>query len=140
MSDILPGMVNATIFSAVGLVLLLLGFILVDVLTPGALRQQIWVERNRNAAVYLSSSLVGTGGIVFTSILTTYSDMAVGLVSTVAFGVLGLVLKAGAFWIIDMLTPGKLGEMLVDSRSHPAVWVSSAANIAISAIVCASIS
>lgn len=128
------------VYSGVGVALLMLGFVLVDVLTPGALRTHIWAERNRNAALYLSSSLVGTGAIVFTAILTTYEDFTVGLLSTVCFGLLGMALKAGAFWLVDVLTPGKLGQMIVDTEQHPAVWVSAAANLAISAIVCASIS
>lgn len=140
MDKILPGMLNATLFSAVGVALLLLGFVLVDLLTPGALRRQIFLDRNRNASLYLASSLMGTGAIAFTAILTTYSDLAVGLASTVAFGLLGLALKAGAFWLVDALTPGRLGDVLVDPKPHPAVWVSAAVNLAISAIVCASIS
>lgn len=138
--DLLTGLLHATVYSGLGVALLLLGFVLVDVLTPGALRVQIWQERSRNAALYLSSSLLGTGAIVFTAILTTYEDFAHGLLSTACFGLLGLALKAGAFWLVDVLTPGKLGRMIVDTEHHPAVWVSAAANIAISAIVCASIS
>ncbi|HEX6682276.1 MAG TPA: DUF350 domain-containing protein [Candidatus Limnocylindrales bacterium] len=138
--DLLTGVLHATVYSALGVALLLLGFVLVDVLTPGALRTHIWADRNRNAALYLSSSLIGTGAIVFTAILTTYENFTVGLISTACFGLLGMGLKAGAFWIVDLLTPGKLGEMIVDTEQHPAVWVSAAANIAISGIVCASIS
>jgi uncharacterized membrane protein YjfL (UPF0719 family) len=137
---LITGLLHATIYSVVGVLLLLLGFVVVDLLTPGALRHQIWTERNRNASIYLSSSLLGTGAIVFTAILTTYADLVQGLFSTISFGLLGLVLKAAAFWLVDMLTPGKLGEMVVDTKIHPAVWVSASANLAISAIVCASIS
>jgi uncharacterized membrane protein YjfL (UPF0719 family) len=137
---LITGLLHAAIYSVLGVALLILGFIVVDLLTPGALRYQIWTERNSNAAVYLASSLLGTGAIVFTAILTTYEDIWQGLLSTVCFGLLGLALKAAAFWLIDMFTPGKLGEMIVDTATHPAVWVSASANVAISAIVCASIS
>ena len=140
LTDLLVDILHATVYSGLGVALLLLGFVLVDLLTPGALRVQIWAERNRNAALYLSSSLLGTGAIVFTAILTTYENFTQGLISTACFGLLGLALKAGAFWLVDVLTPGKLGQMIVDTEQHPAVWVSAAANIAISAIVCASIS
>lgn len=140
LSDLFANIVAAVIYSGVGIGLLLLGFVLVDLLTPGALREQIWSERNRNAALYLCSSLLGTGAIVFTAILTTYQDFTTGLISTACFGLLGLALKAGAFWLVDVLTPGKLGQMIVDAEQHPAVWVAAAANVAISAIVCAAIS
>jgi uncharacterized membrane protein YjfL (UPF0719 family) len=140
MTDVLNGLIGAIAFTALGVLLLLGGFFLADWLTPGPLRHQIWSERNRNAAVFLSSALLGVGAIAFTSIVTTYTDFLTGFVSTAVYGVLGLLLMAGAFYLLDLLTPGKLGEILVDPQPHPAVMVSAAANLAIAAIVCASIS
>ncbi|MGW1884642.1 DUF350 domain-containing protein [Streptomyces sp. NPDC001970] len=139
MTDIVNGLGRATAYGALGVVLLILGIVLVDVLTPGKLGRQIWEERNRNAALLLSSALLGIGGIVFTSIWTTYDDFGKGLVSTAAFGVLGLVLMAVAFLIVDLVTPGKLGETLVEPEPHPAVWVTASCNLAVAAIVSASI-
>ncbi|MET9616427.1 DUF350 domain-containing protein [Kitasatospora indigofera] len=139
MNDIVHGLGAAAAFGGVGVVLLLLGVGLVDLLTPGKLGRQIWVERNRNAAVLLSSALLGIGGIVFTAILYTYEEFAKGLASTALFGLLGLVLMAVAFWAVDLLTPGKLGAILVDPEPHPAVWVSASCNLAVAAIVAAAI-
>ncbi|MFA7764420.1 DUF350 domain-containing protein [Streptomyces virginiae] len=139
MSDIINGLGRTSAYGALGLVLLILGIVLVDVLTPGKLPQQIWEERNRNAALFLSSALLGIGGIVFTSIWTTYADFGKGLLSTAAFGVLGLILMAVAFLVLDLVTPGKLGAIVVDPEPHPAVWVSAACNLAVAAIVAASI-
>ncbi|GAA0679652.1 hypothetical protein GCM10010193_36580 [Kitasatospora atroaurantiaca] len=139
MHDIVNGLGTAAAFGAVGLVLLLAGVGLVDALTPGRLGHQIWVERNRNAAVVLSSALLGIGGIVFTAIMYTYDDFAKGLAATACFGVLGLLLMAAAFWVLDVLTPGKLGAVLVDPEPHPAVWVTAACNVSVAAIVAAAI-
>ncbi|GGU99239.1 MULTISPECIES: DUF350 domain-containing protein [Streptomycetaceae] len=139
MNDIVHGLGAAAAFGGVGVVLLLLGVGLVDLLTPGKLGRQIWVERNRNAAVLLSSALLGIGGIVFTAILYTYEEFGKGLASTALFGLLGLVLMAVAFWAVDLLTPGKLGAILVDPEPHPAVWVSASCNLAVAAIVAAAI-
>lgn len=138
-NDILHGLGVAAAFGGVGVVLLLLGVGLVDVLTPGRLGHQIWVERNRNAAVLLSSALLGIGGIVFTAILYTYEEFGKGLLSTACFGLLGLVLMAVAFWLVDLVTPGRLGSILVDPEPHPAVWVSASCNLAVAAIVAAAI-
>ncbi|MCB5181303.1 DUF350 domain-containing protein [Streptomyces antimicrobicus] len=139
MSDIINGLGRTSAYGALGLVLLILGVVLVDVLTPGKLGKQIWEERNRNAALLLSSALLGVGGIVFTSIWTTYDDFGKGLVSTAAFGLLGLVLMGVAFVVLDWVTPGKLGAIVVDPEPHPAVWVSAACNLAVAAVVSASI-
>ncbi|MDT0611187.1 DUF350 domain-containing protein [Streptomyces lancefieldiae] len=139
MSDIVNGLGRATAYGGLGLVLLVLGIVLVDVLTPGKLGRQIWEQRNRNAAVVLSSALLGIGGIVFTSIWTTYEDFGKGLVSTATFGLLGLVMMAVAFLVVDLITPGRLGATLVESEPHPAVWVTASCNVAVSAVIAASI-
>ncbi|KJS55370.1 DUF350 domain-containing protein [Streptomyces rubellomurinus] len=139
MNDILHGLGAAAAYGALGVVLLLLGVALVDLLTPGRLGHQIWVERNRNAAVLLSSALLGIGGIVFTAIMYTYADFAKGLFSTACYGLLGLLLMAVAFWAVDLLTPGKLGAILVEPEPHPAVWVSASTNLAVAAVVSAAI-
>ncbi|WP_093797672.1 DUF350 domain-containing protein [Streptomyces sp. Wb2n-11] len=139
MEDIVNGLGRSAAYGAVGVVLLTLGIFLVDALTPGKLGRQIWEERNRNAALLLSSALLGIGGVVFTSIWTTYDDFGKGLVSTAAFGVLGLVMMAMAFLVVDLVTPGKLGETLVQNEPHPAVWVTASCNIAVAAIISASI-
>ncbi|MFJ3921984.1 DUF350 domain-containing protein [Streptomyces sp. NPDC090022] len=139
MSDIINGLGRTSAYGALGLVLLILGIVLVDVLTPGKLGKQIWEERNRNAALLLSSALLGIGAIVFTSIWTTYDDFGKGLVSTAVFGLLGLVLMAVAFLVLDVVTPGKLGAIVVDPQPHPAVWVTASCNLAVAAIVSASI-
>ncbi|AWI32161.1 DUF350 domain-containing protein [Streptomyces tirandamycinicus] len=139
MTDIVNGLGRTTAYGALGIVLLILGIVLVDVLTPGRLGRLIWEQRNRNAAVLLSSALLGIGGIVFTSIWTTYDDFVKGLASTAAFGMLGLVLMAVAFLVVDLVTPGRLGATLVEPEPHPAVWVTASCNLAVAAIVSASI-
>ncbi|WP_424210674.1 DUF350 domain-containing protein [Streptomyces sp. BI20] len=139
MTDIVNGLGRTSAYGAVGLVLLILGVLLVDVLTPGKLGRQIWQERNRNAAVMLSSALLGVGGIVATAIFTTYDDFCKGLLNTAVFGVLGLALMGIAFLVLDWVTPGKLGAIVVDPEPHPAVWVTASCNVAVAAIVCASI-
>ncbi|MFE2878139.1 DUF350 domain-containing protein [Streptomyces roseus] len=139
MSDIVNGLGRTSAYGALGLVLLILGIVLVDVLTPGKLPKQIWEERNRNASVMLSSALLGVGGIVFTSIWTTYDDFGKGLLSTAAFGLLGLALMGLAFLVLDWVTPGRLGAIVVDPQPHPAVWVTASCNLAVAAIVAASI-
>lgn len=140
MSLVWQGIIPSIVFTAVGVALLLVGFVVIDLLTPGDLRRQIWVERNRNAALYLSSAMLGLGAIIFTAIFTSHAGFAIGLASTAAYGLLGLLMMGAAFWTVDLLTPGRLGELLVDDEPHPAVWVSAALNLAVAATVSASIS
>ncbi|SCE68203.1 protein of unknown function (DUF350) [Micromonospora viridifaciens] len=127
-------------YGVVGVVLMGIGYLLVDLATPGRLNELIWTERNRNAAVLLVSNLAGVGIIVVAAIAASADDFVLGLVGAAAYGILGLVIMAAAFLLLDAATPGKLGELLVDAEPHPAVWVSAVVHLATGAIIAAAIS
>ncbi|MER5332486.1 DUF350 domain-containing protein [Micromonospora sp. NPDC049460] len=127
-------------YGVVGVVLMAVGYALVDVATPGKLHELIWVERNRNAALLLASNLAGVGIIVVAAIAASADDFVLGIVGAAAYGILGLVIMAAAFLLLDVATPGRLGEILVDPQPHPAVWVSAVVHLATGAIIAAAIS
>ena len=127
-------------YGVVGVVLMAVGYLLVDLATPGKLHELIWTERNRNATLLLASNLVGVGTVVVAAIVASADDFTLGLVGAAAYGFLGLVLMAAAFVLLDVATPGKLGELLVDPDPHPAVWISATVHVATGAIIAAAIS
>lgn len=139
LSDVFAEVGIAATYGLVGLVLMAVGFALVDVLTPGNLREQVWVERNRNAAVLLASNLIGVGIIVATAIAASEDDWGAGIVSTLAYGLLGLVLMGLSFVVIDAVTPGQLGAVLMEAQPHPAVYVNGASHLAVASIVAVAI-
>ncbi|MGV9979201.1 DUF350 domain-containing protein [Micromonospora wenchangensis] len=139
LEDLLTGAWQSVVFGVVGVALMAAGFVLVDVLTPGKLRELIWVQRNGNAGLLLAANQLGVAGIVFTAIVTSYDDFAKGLASTVLFGLIGLAVMALAFGVLDLLTPGKLGEVICSDQSHPAARVSAATHFGAALIVCACI-
>ena len=129
----------AAAFSAVGLALMALGFVLIDLLTPGNLREQIWLHRKRNATVLVGSNLLGAGIIVTSAIAASEDAVLAGLVSTLVYGVLGLLLMGLSFLVVDLLTPGSLGALLVESTPHPAAWVTGTSHLVVAAIVSAAL-
>ncbi|MEQ4302193.1 DUF350 domain-containing protein [Plantactinospora sp. B6F1] len=137
--DLLVGAWQSIVFGVVGIALMAAGFGLVDLLTPGRLRELIWARRNGNAALLLLANQLGIAAIVFTAILTSYSDFTKGLASTVLFGLIGLGVMALGFLVLDWLTPGKLGEVICADEPHPAARVSAATHFGAALIVCASI-
>ncbi|MDG4788953.1 DUF350 domain-containing protein [Micromonospora sp. WMMD1102] len=137
--DLLVGAWQSIVFGAVGIALMAAGFGLIDLLTPGRLRELIWVRRNGNAALLLLANQLGIAAIVFTAILTSYTDFAKGLASTVVFGVVGLGVMALGFLVLDWLTPGRLGEVICTDEPHPAARVSAATHFGAALIVCACI-
>lgn len=127
-------------YGAVGVVLMGIGYVLVDLATPGKLRELIWTQRNHNAALLLASNLAGVGIIVVAAIMASHDDFARGIVGASAYGLVGLLIMAVAFVLLDVVTPGKLGEILVDPQPHPATWVSATVHLATGAIIAAAIS
>jgi uncharacterized membrane protein YjfL (UPF0719 family) len=130
----------AVAYSGVGIALLVLGFYVLDLLTPGHLGRHIYENRSVNAAITLAAGFLGQGLIVFATIWTNAtSGFGRALLYTVVFGLLGVVLQAVGFLVLDLITPGKLGEHLTERPFHPASLVSAAVQLAVSIIVVASI-
>jgi hypothetical protein len=139
LADLLNGAWQSVAFGVTGIALMAVGFMLVDALTPGKLRDLIWVERNPNAALLLVANQLGIAGIVFTAIMTSYTSFAKGLASTILFGLIGIGVMALAFLVLDWLTPGRLGEIICLPEAHPAARVSAATHFGAALIVAASI-
>ena len=130
----------AVAYTGVGIALLTLGFFALDLLTPGHLGRHIHENRSVNAAIALAAGFLGQGAITFASIWTNAtSGFGEALLWTVVFGVVGVVLQAVAFLALDLLIPGKLGAHLMEVRFHPASLVFAAVQLAVGAIVVASI-
>ena len=139
--DLISQLGYAAAYTAVGLVLLAAGFAALDLLTPGRLATHIWTERPTNAAVVLGAGFVGLGLVVFTAIWTNGdSGFGSALGWTVAFGLLGVLLQAVAFRLLDLATPGDMAAMVCEKAFHPASVVAAATQLAVSGIVAASIS
>jgi hypothetical protein len=139
LEDLLEGAGRSVVFGLLGIGLMAIGFLLIDLLTPGRLRDLIWVDRNPNAALLLSANQLGIALIVFTAIFTSYDQFVVGLASTAIFGMLGIAVMATAFLVLDWMTPGKLGEVICTPDRHPGATVSAAAHFGAALIVCACI-
>jgi uncharacterized membrane protein YjfL (UPF0719 family) len=130
----------AAAYTGVGILLLVVGAVALDLLTPGHLARHIYEERSVNAGIALAAGFLGQGAIAFSTIWTNAtSGFGTALSYTVAFGVLGVALQVVAFVVLDLLTPGKLGETLMQVPFHPASLVTAASTLAVSAIIVASI-
>lgn len=128
-------------YSLVGIVLMLLGFLLVNLLTPGDLRRLIWSERNRNAALLLSSNLLAVGLVTAAAIWTSDGTrLWEGVAAAFVYGVVSLAVMGIAFLLLDALTPGRLGALVTADEAHPAVYVVSSMHLAVALIIVAGLS
>ena len=128
------------LYGLVGIVLLALGYRLVDLLTPGHLGRQLCEDRNRNAGVIVAAAMLAIGIIVTSAIIASDGDLEKGLGQSAGFGLVGIALLGVAFVVVDLLTPGKLGEILMGDEHEPMVYVTGAALISVGGIVAAAIS
>ena len=141
LQDLAGGLLSGLAFGVVGFVLLAVGYAVLDALTPGRLSQLIYDDRNLNAALVVSASVLSLAGIVTTAIATSSDELAEGLLDTAAYGLLGVLLMAAAFVVTDRLTPGRLGELVCDpgTRVHPATVLTALTHLALGAVVAAAI-
>ena len=138
--DIGEGLIASLAYVGVAVVLLGLGFLVLDLLSPGRLSVVIMRDRNRNAAVVASAGMLGLAIVVGTSVLTTQDDFTTGLVTTAVFGLVGVLLQAAVFVVLDRLTPGKLGDVVCADGDHPGAYLIGASLLSAGIIVATCIS
>ncbi len=140
MEDFLTELAGGFLYGAVGIVLLVVGFTLIDLLTPGKLGHLIIHDRNRSAGIIAAAGLIAVGAIVTTAIASADGSLGEGLAETAGYGGIGVLMLGLAFFVIDLITPGKLGDFVVGEGEQPAAWMTAAALLSVGAIVAAAIS
>lgn len=124
-------------YTGVGLAVLIGGFIVLDLLTPGRLGHLI-MEGNPGAGLLAATSLASLGLILYFAIYFTGAGWR-GLDNAAIFGIVGVLAQAAGFFILDMLIPGKLATHAFDAKLHPAAWVTAGLQLAVALVVCASL-
>ena len=139
-SDLVGGVLATLAFAGVGALVLALGYVVLDAITPGNLRHLVYTDHNTNAAVLAGANVLALGAIVTTAIVTSDDQLGKGVVDAAVYGLLGIALLALAFKVLDLLTPGDLGQICTDPQGTPAVYVTAAFQIALGAVLAAAIS
>jgi len=127
-------------YSGVGLAVLVIGFIALDLLTPGHLGTHV-MEGNRGAGLISGTGLVSLGLILWFSIYFTGAGWD-GLVDAGVFGLVGVATQAIGFVALDLLIPGKLADHCFDGaaeRVHPAAYVTAGIQLAVALVICAAL-
>jgi uncharacterized membrane protein YjfL (UPF0719 family) len=135
----------ALLYGMVGFVVMAVGFIALDLVTPGKLVHVVWTERNRGAAVLLAGQTIAIGLVIEQSIRASESELGLsqGLFSTLLYGLAGVVVMTLISVVVGMLTPGRLGHAVLDDNGtspHPAAWVQAAMYLGTAFMVGAAVS
>jgi uncharacterized membrane protein YjfL (UPF0719 family) len=137
---LVDGVLATLLYFAIGFVVLALGFVALDLLTPGNLRTQVYTDHNPNAALLLAANHVALAIIVVTSIMTSADELGQGLVDTAVYGLVGVALQALALRLLDAAVPGHLRNIVNEPRMSGAAWAIAASLVAIGAVNAAALS
>lgn len=145
MAEIFESAGTALLYGLAGFVVMAVGFIALDLVTPGKLVHVVWTDRNRGAAVLLSGQTIAIGYVIDQSIRASESEqgLAHGLFSTLLYGLAGVVVMTLISCVVGLLTPGRLGAAVLDDnndRPHPAAWVQAAMYLGTAFMVGAAVS
>ncbi|MFG3496317.1 DUF350 domain-containing protein [Streptomyces sp. NPDC047928] len=145
MAEIFESAGTALLYGLVGFVVMVVGFIALDLVTPGKLFHVVWTQRNRGAAVLVAGQTVAIGLVIEQSIRASESELGLGygLVSTLLYGLAGVVVMTLISFVVGLMTPGRLGATVLDDngdRPHPAAWVQAAMYLGTAFMVGAAVS
>lgn len=121
-------------YAVLGVLLLIAGFYLIDLATPGRLSKLITQERNPNATVLAASGVFGVGLIVAASIWSSGGILQEGLVATLVFGLVGLVAQTLGMIVFDRLAGISVRELVTEPRLHPSAILLGVTHVAIGLI------
>lgn len=151
MTDLLDALFHAVVYAAVGGAMLVAGYYVLDLATPGHLGSRLLGvdergeesvhAQSKSAAVVTSAWLLSTALVLFTAIWTNgETSLGWALGWTVAFGAVGIALNAVMLFLIDAITPGQLRTIVTEPGPvRPLAYVAASTSLAVALVVCASI-
>lgn len=137
--ELLDGIGVSLAYFGVGALVLAVGFVVLDVLTPGSLRQHVFIDHRPNAAALHAASSVALSIIVVTVMTNASDELAWGLVDVVVYGLLGVVFQAVTLVILELVVPGRFRDLVSAPTFSTASLAVAATLIAVGAVNAAAI-
>ncbi|GLB64472.1 hypothetical protein NCCP2495_23510 [Dietzia sp. NCCP-2495] len=137
--ELLDGIGLSLAYFGVGALVLAVGFVVLDVLTPGSLRQHIFIDHRPNAAALHAASSVALAIIVVTVMTNASDDLLWGIVDVVVYGLLGVVFQAVTLVILELVVPGRFRDLVSAPTFSTASLAVAATLIAVGAVNAAAI-
>lgn len=134
------GVVATLLYFLVGMAVLVVGFVMVDVVTPGKLRQMVFVDRRPNAVVLTCAMYIALAVVIITAITNSYSQLGQGLVGVAAYGLMGVILQGIALLTLHFVVPGSFHEHVDEPELHPAAFAIALMLLAVGGVTAAAVS
>jgi uncharacterized membrane protein YjfL (UPF0719 family) len=136
----LQNVVAAVLYFAVGVVVLGVGFVVVDLLTPGKLRRLVFVEYRPNAVAVASAMYAALALVVVSSILASADELGQGLFDALVYGLIGVALQGAALAVLEAVVPGRFRDLVEAERLHPAAIATAVIMLAVGGVNAAALS
>ena len=140
LNPVLRGAVATILYFLVGMGVLVVGFIMVDVLTPGKLRQMVFVDRRPNAVVITCAMYIALAVVIISAIANSYSQLGQGLVGVAVYGLMGVILLGIALLTLHLVIPGDFHEHVDEPELHPASFAVALMLLAVGGVTAAAVS
>jgi uncharacterized membrane protein YjfL (UPF0719 family) len=132
--------VSTLLYFLAGVVILIAGFAMVDALTPGRLRRQVFVERRPNAVVVTAATDVALTLVIVSAIVASSDKLGQGLVDTLVYGLVGVALQGVALVVLEAVVPGHYRNIIDAEQFHPASIAAAVILLAVGGINAAALS
>jgi uncharacterized membrane protein YjfL (UPF0719 family) len=140
LNPVLKGAVATILYFLVGMAVLLVGFYMVDVLTPGKLRQLVFVDRRPNAVVVAGAMYISLTTVIISAITNSYSQLGQGLLGVAVYGFMGVILLGIALLTMHLVIPGNFHEHVDEPRLHPGSFAVALILLAVGGVTAAAVS
>ncbi|WP_204449759.1 DUF350 domain-containing protein [Actinokineospora baliensis] len=138
-ADLGKGIGAIALYAIVGLVLMLIGFYAIDWTTPGKLSDLVRTGKP-NAVIVTASGMLSMALIIVVAIFFSANDLTAGLITSVVYGLIGIVVQVLAVRTLEWVTKLDVGATIEDDKFAPASVVVAAVHIALGLIVAVAIS
>jgi uncharacterized membrane protein YjfL (UPF0719 family) len=126
-------------YAALGVILLIIGFYVLDLAIPGKLSQLIKVDRNPNATLLTCSGLAAVGLIVSVSIWSSGGALHEGLLATLVFGLVGIAVQTVAMVAFDKVAGISVRELVKEPNLQPGTRLLAVTHMVIGLITAAAV-
>lgn len=126
-------------YTALGLVLLIIGFFAVDMTTPGRLTSIIKTDRNVNATLLAVCGMAGVGLVVTASIFSSGGKLLEGLIATLVWGLVGIVAQLIATMIVRLLLGIDVAALMGKEKFEPSAVLLGATQVTVGLITAISV-
>lgn len=140
LTPILHGVVATVLYFLVGAAVLVAGFLMVNLLTPGDLRRLVFIDRRPNAVVLAATMYVALAIVTIAAIYASSNQLAQGLIGVAVYGIVGVALQGVALVILEIAVPGRFREHIDAPALHPAVFTTAVMLLAVAGVIAAALS